>query len=204
MGPAEHLHTALDEQRAVCKTGVPCGWCAASTDVVGQVQHLLRFIGAFLLVCGRQSRCNDRDQIFNLDTLSTCRAISHAMGCALRQFRFGYFQGLLLTGSKFEPLSAEGSSSYILPRSNCVSHNWMRFAERLCWGLAPLGVTVPLRISAPNCSLNSAIWRRYGPLLEMDLLRLEALPAYQSNLIAMSSPRGSLLSLMNFELTKTG
>jgi hypothetical protein len=36
-----------------------------------------------------------------------------------------------------------------------------------------------------------------------DLHLLKALPAYQSNLIALSSPTDSLQGLVNFELTKT-
>ena len=34
MGPAEHLHTVLDKQRAVCQIRVPCGWSTASISLV--------------------------------------------------------------------------------------------------------------------------------------------------------------------------
>ena len=45
---------------------------------------------------------------------------------------------------------------------------------------------------------DTACCRRYGPLLDMDLLLLKALPAYQSNLIILSSPRGSLQRWLSY------
>ena len=87
---------------------------------------------------------------------------------------------------------ASASSSFSAPRSNCVSHSWMRLAETPYVRCASRRPMTPYRISWQSCNLNGVECRRYGPRDFMSPSPIEACRVYQFFRAPWSSPKGAL------------